>query len=312
MAEPQQQDWFASNAPKAAPTPAPSAGQWVDGPLGKTWQPAEPPAADQWGGRRDQNSVEIDHAAIANRIANWASTLRPSLQKPAAFLATLPADALASLVEMFSAPESIAAVGAKPALGAVDAIGAKVASARASTAPFAETLITKKLGMDPEAIQLQATKMRLQAARSQTRQGRLAADIAKTQQSAVTSPVETASGGTALPVGPPPVEAPGGSRPNGYPDQKALNAEAIARRRAEYQARTTEAATPPQPPAPKPTMSAEESKAYLEMRVAGKTDAQAKQAIEASRALNQSLNLKTPTAAEKRFPKGNRGKTTPE
>lgn len=59
--------------------------------------------------------------------------------------------------------------------------------------------------------------------------------------------------------------------------------------------------------AAKPSLTAAESKEYLKLRAAGKTDAQAKTVIETSRALNASLGLSTPTAAETKFPKGMRG-----
>lgn len=98
--------------------PASSGGEWVNGPTGQTWKPAVAP-----GARADSNMFTIDHAKIANGIADWASKLPEPLRKPAAFLATLPADALASLAEMFSSPEAAVAVGAKPAMAAMDAVG---------------------------------------------------------------------------------------------------------------------------------------------------------------------------------------------
>lgn len=58
----------------------------------------------------------------------------------------------------------------------------------------------------------------------------------------------------------------------------------------------------------KPTMAAAaETKEYLKQRAAGKTDAQARSIIEASRALNEALGLSTPTIADTKFPKGMRG-----
>lgn len=131
---------------------------------------------------------------------------------------------------------------------------------------------------------------------------------------AATSPAESVSGGTPPPAGPPlePVRA--GSP--GKSPQQILNEEGLTRRRAEYQARQAAAAKaeplPPAEPAPKPpkpTMTTDESKAYLAMRVAGKTDAQARDAILASRAMNERYGLKPPTTAETKFPKGQRGKS---
>lgn len=72
--------------------------------------------------RRDSNIVGVDHRAIASTIADWASKLPTSLQKPAAMLAAFPADALASLAEMFSAPESVAAAGASAIAGRVPTV----------------------------------------------------------------------------------------------------------------------------------------------------------------------------------------------
>lgn len=60
-------------------------------------------------------------------------------------------------------------------------------------------------------------------------------------------------------------------------------------------------------PVAKSTMAASETKEYLKQRAAGKTDAQARSIIEASRALNKALGLSTPSAADLQFPKGMRG-----
>ena len=162
--------------------------------------------------RVDTNAVGVDHAKIVHGIANWASTLPPAWQKPAAMLATFPADALASLLEMFSAPETIASAGAKPAIAGMDAIAAKTAATREALHAPADALLDatiKKVGYDPEALQLAATRMRLQAARSQTRQAQMSRQIAAAQApeaaataSAVPAPAE------ALPAAPPPQPGP--------------------------------------------------------------------------------------------------------
>lgn len=130
------------------------------------------------------------------------------------------------------------------------------------------------------------------------RGGAAKAEGAAAEGKAATSPGETAAGGTPPPSGPPPSPAPGA--PRAKSPQQILNEEALARRRAEYQARQTA-------PVEKPALSAVETKEYLRLRVAGKTDEQARAVIAASRGLNSSLNLKTPTPAETKFPKGNRG-----
>jgi hypothetical protein len=132
----------------------------------------------------------------------------------------------------------------------------------------------------------------------------------RAKQAASAAP-ESAPAAAAAPTpvaGPPPSAASPAPRPKS--PQQLLNEEAIARRRAEYQAKQAapQPEAPKAEPAPKPTMNAQEVKLYLELRVAGKTEAQARQAIEAMRAMNAQYGLKTPTRAETRFPKGQRGK----
>lgn len=74
--------------------------------------------------RGDSNMLSVDHDKIALGISNWASQLSPALQRPAAMLASFPADALASLAEMFSAPEVIGT--AKPVMAGAEALGSAV------------------------------------------------------------------------------------------------------------------------------------------------------------------------------------------
>jgi hypothetical protein len=143
-----------------------------------------------------------------------------------------------------------------------------------------------------------------------------------------TSPAESVSGGTPPPSGPHPSEVPvsasqgaplapyeeaiarAKAAEKGKSPQQLLNEEALARRRAEYQARQGQ--TPAQTPSPqKPTMDAQETLVYLRLRAMGKTDQEAQVAIEQARALKDRLGLPTPTAAQKRFPKGFRGKSQP-
>lgn len=66
-------------------------------------------------------------------------------------------------------------------------------------------------------------------------------------------------------------------------------------------------AVAPEAVAAKPKLTAPESKEYFRLRMAGKSDAEAKTAIEAARAFQAAHELTTPTAAETRFPKGMRG-----
>lgn len=92
---------------------------------------------------------------------------------------------------------------------------------------------------------------------------------------------------------------------NSLPDQKALNEEALARRRAEYQAKQAPA---PAEPA-KAKLTAPESKEYMRLRQSGKTHPEAMDLIEAQRAFQQRFGLEGPTTADTKFPKGMRGKT---
>lgn len=92
--------------------------------------------------RVDTNAIGVDHERLQQHIANWASTLSPAWQKPAAILATFPADVLASLVEMVSSPETIATAGAKPALGAMDKVADGAAAAKA---------LASRVRVDPKA-----------------------------------------------------------------------------------------------------------------------------------------------------------------
>lgn len=95
------------------------------------------------------------------------------------------------------------------------------------------------------------------------------------------------------------------------PDQRALNEEALARRRAAYQA--TQAATPPPAPVVPPQSPAKfvptpaEMKEYMRLLRTGKTEAEAGRAIVAQRDLMEQFGLKAPTVEETKFPKGMRG-----
>lgn len=67
------------------------------------------------------------------------------------------------------------------------------------------------------------------------------------------------------------------------------------------------AAVMPETLAAKPMLTAPETKEYFRLRMTGKSDAEAKTAIEAARAFIAAHGLTTPSAAETRFPKGMRG-----
>lgn len=119
------------------------------------------------------------------------------------------------------------------------------------------------------------------------------------------APSETVAGGTPPPSDPLPSPAP--AAPPKSP-QQVLNEEALARRRAEYQARAAAEAEAAASAPAKAKMTAVESKEYMRLRALGKTDEQAKEAILASRAMNAQFGLSVPTDAQTQFPKGMRGK----
>jgi hypothetical protein len=61
-----------------------------------------------------------------------------------------------------------------------------------------------------------------------------------------------------------------------------------------------------------PKLTAPEVQSYLKMKLAGKSDAQIAEAIQAMREFNAKYGLTVPTAEDTRFPKGNRGGPPPE
>ena len=117
-------------------------------------------------------------------------------------------------------------------------------------------------------------------------------------QTIFAKPAENAPGGKAPQADLPPEPVPGAQRAKS--PQQTLNEEAIARRRAEYQAKQQVAS---------PAMAPEIEKEYLRLRGLGKTDEQAKQAILGSLQMNAEQGLKIPSEAQTKFPKGMRGKS---
>jgi hypothetical protein len=267
--------------------------------------------------RVDTNTLGVDHEQLQQKIANWASTLPPALQQPAARMGTYYADVLASLAELMSAPESIATMGAKPALAAMDATGAaitrlKSAVGRVSVNPgaaveqfsltqpqkmlkaisVAEQPVAERVpGFDrylpnqsvapstpaiappvepvatPAPAPPRSPRSVNDAMADAVRKAQAQAKAARAAKSAgSTSPAETARGGT----------APRGDRPA--------------------------AATPGESPAPPPAaesaatlrLTPPEAAVYTQLRAAGKTDAQAREAIAAMRKL--AANLPTDAA----------------
>lgn len=105
--------------------------------------------------------------------------------------------------------------------------------------------------------------------------------------------------------------APESSPPPQGMTQKQLNEEALARRRAEYQARV---AQQPQAPAAEPgnvKLSAAETKAYIDLLKRGVPSRKAMQSILQQRELVQRLGTPAPTYQDTTFPKGMRGKVPP-
>jgi hypothetical protein len=139
---------------------------------------------------------------------------------------------------------------------------------------------------------------------------RIGSRVAEAVRNGATSPAESVSGGTPPPAGPPPESVPAGTKS----PQAMLNDEAIARRRAAYQAKQAQAKADA-PPAAEPKaieIPPEVEQEYLRLRKMGKTDQQAKDAILNSLQMNAKLGLKIPTEAETKFPKGMRGRSAPD
>lgn len=91
-------------------------------------------------------------------------------------------------------------------------------------------------------------------------------------EAAPTAPPETVAASPAPAAGPPPESVPATAPTNAYPDQKALNQEAMARRQAAYQAR----------------QAAEgDAKLYTKLRTQNLTDAEARQVMAAKTAMEQ-------------------------
>jgi hypothetical protein len=208
-----------------------------------------------------------------------------------------------------SAPETVASAAAKPVMAAMDTAASLMGRATNAVSRGASSAVSGAGAavdaLDPDLVSIVSPRGGAALRKAQ--------QIREAVQKAATSRAETASGGTPPPVGPlaEPVQV---ARPAMSPQQQ-LNEEALARRQEAYQARQTEARSAPAPAstetAAKPAMTAPEVKEYLRLRVAGKTDQQAKAAILAGRAMNEQYGLKVPTNAETKFPKGQRGGTQP-
>jgi hypothetical protein len=293
---------------------------------------------------------------IKPEIAALAAKLDAQAAKNAERDANAPADYASRLPRPLQAPVAAGLSMVQPAAeiaGILQGAPAALRAGRAATSLLshpADVLIDtllKKIGHDPDALELAATKMKLQAARSQTRQGKIAADIAaKTaaQTAAPTaSPVEPVASAPAAPApvvaapvpGAPPVPpavppspesgpvAPSPAAPSpaaaALPDQRALNEAALAVRRQAYQERLkaqTSAQVAETAPAAAPAaagtvkLSAAETKAFLDLMKRGMSGPDAMKNVLLQRSLVDTLGAPTPTAAQTRFPKGQRGKVT--
>lgn len=292
----------------------PAAGTWEDrGVAGKMWHPAGAPVGVERPREDASGAIGVDHAAVSQRIADWASTLQPSLQKPAAILATLPADAIASLVEMFSAPESIAAAGARPAMAAMDAVGAGAAATGRALRSVATSPVVRNTAaaiVKHGATAAGAYGGGVPGAIVGSQVGDAAAGYIRAPVRPPAPPPEIVSapgyprgGPTAAPS---PAAAPAAAvdeftaartarqtPSNGYPDQRALNDEAIAAARARYQA--SQAGAPAAADkiiaaSGKMKLTADEFKEFTRLvRQPGMTFAKAEQAVKAARELAAKL-----------------------
>lgn len=199
--------------------------------------------------RKDADGiVGVDRSGFVSRAADFASKFPSSLQRPVAMGAELGQEIGANALEMISDPASIAGMLTGPFDAALTALG-KVRNAASVPADLIIESAARKLGVDPDAMNLAATRMRLQAARARTRISTAQAAMAKQ------------AGAQAPPVA---AEAP--------------------------------AAAPMSAPAPtaataRPMLAAPEAKLYFVLRAQGKTDAQAKAAIEAGRAMAASSSF---------------------
>ena len=275
--------------------------------------------------RVDTNAVGVDHDKIVHGIADWASKLPPAWQKPAAMLATFPADALASLLEMFSAPETIAGAGFKPTNAAMDTAGTAVKNASATTARSVGAAVD---AVDPDLVSIASPRAGAALKKAQQVRDVLAKRAGTAEAPAVAEEA---------PAGPP------GPRTINDAMAEAVKQAQAAREAAKTTSRGVSASAAPAPPsargtqsppspapptgsrpAPagaKPSVTAAmmtqyralralglrdpEMPAYLHLVQQGKSEAEALSAIQAMRQLSGNL----PTAAEAQTAIRNRNAT---
>jgi hypothetical protein len=256
-------------------------------------------AAAPRGDRRDANAVGVDHDWIVQHIANWASKLPPRWQQPAAFIATLPADMLGSLVEMLSAPESIATLGAggipKPAAAVERPPGvpmtARVGAVARPVAKATSAVLDNDIAgaISPRAAHVGKIATRVSDALEKR---------AATAAGPAAPPETAAVGGTPAPPGPPPPAAPASA----MSPQRVLNELAIQARRQgvklseqDYQAATQAVAQGVSPTdvvsALKQLQQPPDARAYMALRQAGKSNAEAMAELQGERDLAKRFGL---------------------
>lgn len=292
-----------STDPKAGGVSAPAVdpgGQWVDTPAGRVWK-----SSQMGSGRQDSNIVGINHEAMRQWLTNWASTLPEPLRKPAAMLATFPAEVLASLTEAASAPESVAAMpGAQKATEAVVQGASNLAKSVPAAAARGAVNATAAVGdvVHPDIIG--AVSPRAGKVVELARRLRDKLKASTTTPEAPVAPVETPAAVAAPAPSAPSASAPVPSlkvrdlTPDEFQALQGLKKEGYAE--ADVLAELAKARPPVQPSAPagpatpKPKLNASDLVEYRRLRAAGKTDAEAAQLVMQMKRLQQNYSLKTP------------------
>ena len=275
--------------------------------------------------RVDTNAVGVDHDKIVHGIADWASKLPPAWQKPAAMLATFPADALASLLEMFSAPETIAGAGFKPTNAAMDTAGTAVKNASATTARSVGAAVD---AVDPDLVSIASPRAGAALKKAQQVRDVLAkrAGTAEAPAVAEEAPAGQAGPRTINDAMAEAVKQAQAAREAAKTTSRGASASAAPAPPSARGTQSPPSPTPPTTPPPvpagaKPSVTAAmmtqyralralglrdpEMPAYLNLVQQGKSEAEALSAIQAMRQLSGNL----PTAAEAQTAIRNRNAT---
>lgn len=275
------------------------------------------PLGDQ-STRGDRSAIGVDHEAIQQKIANWASTLPSQFQRSAAMLATFPADMLATFAEMLSAPEAV--VGMPGAMKATDALwsGGQAVTSGAQGGLRTGASIGRRILADKDvqgAINPRLPYMGSLAARG-------ARAVKRAVGGADDAAVGAPAGTPAAPAAPP---AAAGSAPQARPraprqqsvrltrdeaqardlmvkqgyDEAAVVRELVKRRQTQSAAPSARTQPDAQPtsrtPAAsqKPSLNAAETKEFQRLLKRGRSPEEAMELIEAQRAFQQRLGLPT-------------------